>query len=342
MLILGIESTCDETGVAVVENGTKIFSNFIASSVVKLAKYGGVVPEVVARDQVKFIIPLIEKSLEGIDRGKIDAIAVSSGPGLVGSLLIGVETAKTLATAWRKPLIPVNHLKGHIYANWLKVDSSQFTVKQNNKKPKFPLVALIVSGGHTDLVLMKNHGDFKILGSTLDDAAGEAFDKVARVLGLGYPGGPEIEKLAKQFTVDGSQLIVKFPRSMLNSDDFNFSFSGIKTAVANYVDSQSLIGNRKEEIAYEFQEAICDVLISKTICAAKKFNASSVVVGGGVSANTRLRSQLTARCLPLEIPIFFPSKILSVDNGAMIASAAFFERKYVDPKRLTVDPLLHF
>ncbi len=230
MLILGIESTCDETGVAVVEDGVKIRSNFIASSVAKLAKYGGVVPEVVARDQVKFIVPLIGEALSAIDKDKIDAIAVSSGPGLIGSLLIGVETAKTLAAVWKKPLIPVNHLKGHIYSNWLESNSKHeigsFESKaRNSKKPQFPLVALIASGGHTDLVLMNDYGDFKLLGSTLDDAAGEAFDKVARVLGLGFPGGPEIERIALRFA-QGKQnkrnSDFTLPRSMINSDDFNF------------------------------------------------------------------------------------------------------------------------
>ncbi len=379
MLILGIESTCDETGVAVVEDGVKVMTNFIASSVAKLAKYGGVVPEVVARDQVRFIIPLIDESLIGIGIEAINAIAVSYGPGLIGSLLVGVETAKTLATVWDKPLIPVNHLKGHIYANWLAVDNSpirqaqgkQFKEKKSQKSiakqvPTFPLVALVVSGGHTDLVLMKGHGDFKLLGSTLDDAAGEAFDKVARILGLGYPGGPEIDKMAKQFTVNSSsflrqdkQLSVKFPRPMINSQNFNFSFSGIKTSVANLVNKQSLrsssfdklrteglsssfMVHSREQIAFEFQEAVCDVLVSKTLSAAKKFEARSIVVGGGVAANSRLREQLTLQSRILDVDIFFPPKNLSVDNGAMIAAAAFFNQTFIDPIKISANPNLHF
>ncbi len=350
MLILGIESTCDETGVAVVEDGVKIRSNFIASSVSKLAKYGGVVPEVVARDQVKFIIPLIEEALSGIDRDKIDAIAVSYGPGLVGSLLIGVETAKTLAVAWKKPLIPVNHLKAHIYSNWLDSNSmheiGSFESKaRNSKKPQFPLVALIVSGGHTDLVLMKDHGDFKLLGSTLDDAAGEAFDKVARVLGLGFPGGPEIEQLALRFAQGkpiSKKSALSLPRSMMNSNDFNFSFSGIKTAVANFVHGSQLTIHGKSVIAFEFQEAVCDVLVSKTIRAAKKFVANSIVVGGGVSANSRLREMLIEKSTTFDVNVFFPPKNLSVDNGAMIAAAAFFEKKFSDPLKTVANPLLHF
>lgn len=342
MLILGIESTCDETGVAVVEDGVKIKSNFIASSVSKLAQYGGIVPEVVARDQVKVIIPLIEKSLNIIGKAKIDAIAISSGPGLIGSLLVGVETAKTLSIAWHKPLIHVNHLKGHIYSNWLTMDSLQLTVKDKMGTPKFPLIALIVSGGHTDLVLMKNHGNFKLLGSTLDDAAGEAFDKVARLLGLGFPGGPEIEKMAKKFKVHSSQSMVKFPRSMINSEDFNFSFSGIKTAVLNTINNKSIKAEGYSSVAFEFQEAVSDVLVTKTINAAKIIGAKSIIVGGGVSANERLRSLLTVHGSQMKIPVFFPPKFLSVDNGAMIAAAAFFENEFADPLKLTADPSLHF
>ena len=259
MKILGIETTCDETGAAVVKDGRKLLSNVVSSSVDLQKKYGGVVPEVAAREQIKVIIPVIEEALikasqilnskheilnksqkskiQNWAKKNIDAIAISHGPGLIGSLLIGVETAKSLALAWEKPLIGVNHLVGHIYANWISLDN----------KPKFPLIALIVSGGHTDLILMRKHGDFKLIGTTLDDSAGEAFDKVARLLGLGYPGGPEIERVARQLTVDGSQLTVKLPRPMIGSGDFNFSFSGLKTAVVNLVHSDEAIVHSKEK-----------------------------------------------------------------------------------------------
>ena len=285
--------------------------------------------------------------MSGICFNTIDAIAVSFGPGLVGSLLVGVETAKALAYALGKPLIAVNHLEGHIYSNWLESNSKS---EIRNPKPKFPLIGLIVSGGHTDLILMRRHGDFKLLGSTLDDACGEAFDKVAKFLGLGYPGGPEIERVAQQFTVHSSQFTVNLPRPMIGSSDFNFSFSGLKTAVVNEVKRQTTLrkfsaqanDKRREEIAYEFQKAVCDVLISKTVRAAKKYRVKSIAVGGGVAANNRLRSQLTVHSSEIGIPVYFPEKKFSVDNGAMIAAAAFYKNKTVDPLKLFADSNLHF
>ncbi len=328
MLILGIESTCDETSASVVEDGKKILSNVVASSALMHQKYGGIVPEVAAREQIKVIIPTIEECINksGIEWKDIDAIAIAYGPGLVGSLLIGTETARTLAVVWDKPLIGVNHLVGHIYANWI----------ERNDYPQFPLIALVVSGGHTDLILMKDHGKFKWLGGTRDDSAGEAFDKVARILGLGYPGGPEIERVARQSEKSGP---FKFPRPMVGSGDFDFSFSGIKTAVVNQVK-----GNRfdKSLIAYEFQEAVIDVLTKKTFKAAKKFGAKSIVIGGGVAANSGLRERMSVLSKQYEIEIFAPDKSLSIDNGAMIAAAAFFERNFVDPLTLRADPGLHF
>ena len=383
MKILGLETTCDETGAAVVEgelgskHGVKLLSNVVATSAELQKKYGGVVPEVAAREQVRVIMPIITEAifnasetlnskLENLNklqnpqiskwvRENIDAIAVAHGPGLIGSLLIGVETAKTLALAWEKPLIAVNHLVGHIYANWLNqdVDRGSYIVHREKKrpherltmndKPAFPLVALIVSGGHTDLVLMKKHGDYKLLGSTLDDAAGEAFDKVAKVLGLGYPGGPEIERKARQGTRDRGQGTLNFPRPLINSNDFNFSFSGLKTAVVNR--AQELESKRvidKAEIAFEFQQAVVDVLVTKTIRAAQKFGVKSIVVGGGVAANNSLRSQLTVYSSRIGVPVFFPERALSVDNGAMIAAAAFYNFKKIDPLKLSADPSLHF
>ena len=375
MIILGIETTCDETSAAVVEDEYKVLSNVVASSADLYKKYGGVVPEVAAREQVRVIIPVIEEAQRQIRQahckqaqGKlqdVDAIAVAYGPGLVGSLLVGVETVKTLALVLNKPLIPVNHLIGHVYANWLTVhssqNSSQFTVdssqtKQNSEAtvnreqrtvnfPRFPLIALIVSGGHTDLILMTDHGKYKWLGGTRDDAAGEAFDKVARVLGLGYPGGPEIERVARQFTVDSSQSTVKLPRPMISSNNFDFSFSGLKTAVVNLVRSSEFIDHRHEkiaEVAAEFQRAIVDVLVTKTIAAAKKFGVKSIVVGGGVAANLELRGQLLEVSKNLRTPVYFPPVELCVDNGAMIAAAAFYNFKPIPPQKLQADPGLYF
>src|SRR3990167_2931683 len=358
MKILGIETTCDETGAAVVKDGRLVLSNITASSANLHEKYGGVVPEVAAREQIKVIIPVIEEALikasqilnskheilnksqkskiQNWAKKNIDAIAISHGPGLIGSLLIGVETAKSLALAWEKPLIGVNHLVGHIYANWISLDN----------KPKFPLIALIVSGGHTDLILMRKHGDFKLIGTTLDDSAGEAFDKVARLLGLGYPGGPEIERLASQIRSTKSEIRnIKLPRPMIASKDFNFSFSGLKTAVVNLVHSDEAIVHSKQKksaVADEFQKAVVDVLVKKTIDAAQKFDCNSIVVGGGVAANTLLRSQMADAATRISRKVFFPSKTLSVDNGAMIAAAAFFVNKKIDPLELQADPGLHF
>lgn len=343
MIILGIESTCDETSIGVVENGRKTLSSQTASSLSMHRKYGGVVPEVAAREQLRVIIPLLSAVQDDLEETNlklrdIDEIAVAYGPGLVGSLLIGVETAKTLALSFNKPLIGVNHLIGHMYANWLAPKSK---VKgQRSKAPTFPLVALIVSGGHTDLILMTNHDKVRWLGGTLDDAAGEVFDKVARELGLGYPGGPEIERVARSHKSKVAS--VKFPRPKLNDQDFDFSFSGLKTAVVNIVGSSGFIVRRSAELSYEFQEAIVDVLVAKTIKAARKFGVKSIVVGGGVAANSELRRRMMVDGEKNNIEVHFPTKDLSVDNGAMIAAAAFYQKNFVDSLKLQADPCLHF
>lgn len=333
MIILGIETTCDETGVGIVRDGHEVLTSVVATSAKMHEKYGGVVPEVAAREQMKMIIPAIEEAFQQAQCKipEIDAIAVAQGPGLVGSLLVGVETAKVLALVWNKPLIAVNHLVGHVYANWLAPISM-------SNEPSFPLVALIVSGGHTDLLLMSNHDEFKWLGGTRDDAAGEVFDKVARVLGLGYPGGPEIEKAASQNQSVKSSF--KFPRPMINSGNFDFSFSGLKAAVANTVNSLQLTVNSKAEIAYEFQEAVVEVLVSKAIRAAKKFKVRSIIIGGGVAANAKLRQQIIRSAKDLKV--YFPEKSMAVDNGAMIAAAAFYQRNLVNPISLQADPGLYF
>ena len=333
MNILGIESTCDETGAAIVKNGRKILSNIVASSVNLHKKYGGVVPEVAAREQVRVIIPVLKEALKkaNISASQIDAIACAYGPGLIGSLLIGTETAKTLAVAWNKPLIPVNHLLAHVYANWLGSDS---------KLPEMPLIALIVSGGHTDLILMKNHGKFQFLGGTRDDAAGEAFDKVARILGLPYPGGPEIEKLARNYNFKQNKFNLPLP--MAWGDNFDFSFSGIKTAVFNLSKKFSLANEDKAEIAYKFQDAVCRVLVKKTQKAASKYKVLSIIVGGGVAANSELRRRMSNFRKNGELNVFFPEKELSIDNGVMIATCAYYLPKKVPPFFLKADPSLHF
>lgn len=342
MNILGIETTCDETGIAVVQNGTKILSNVVASSQNLHQKYGGIVPEVASREQLKVIIPALKESLSTseLEINNIDAVAVANGPGLIGSLLTGVETAKILAYAWNKPLIPVNHLIGHIYANWLEqttaVDGRQSTID-------FPAIALIVSGGHTDLIFMKDHQKYKWLGGTLDDAAGEAFDKIAKLLGLGYPGGPEIEKAASQRSdVKGQMSDIKFPRPMINSKNFDFSFSGLKTAVVNKVSQMSNVKRQRSAIAAEFQNAICDVLVKKSLRAAEKYNAKVIIIGGGVAANSQLRKSFQEIATKNNLKIFFPLKNLSIDNGAMIASAANYNFNPQPIEKVNANPSLYF
>lgn len=330
MLILGIETTCDETAVGIVEDGRKVLSNVVASSAQLFEKYGGIVPEVAAREQTRLIVPVIAEALRlaGVNISKVNAISVANGPGLIGSLLVGVEAAKTLALALDIPLIAVNHLIGHVYANWLFENA-----------PDFPVVALIVSGGHTDLIYMENFKKYYFLGGTRDDAAGEVFDKVARVLGLGYPGGPEIEKLAKEWT--GAESGLSFPRPMIDSTDFDFSFSGLKTAVVNEVVRKKVQRKDAIRIAFEFQNSVVDVLVKKTLKAAKKKGAKSIVVGGGVAANSYLRKRMKEK-VSGAFKVFFPEKSYSVDNGAMIAAASYFVNQTVDPLKLQANPSLHF
>lgn len=331
MKILGIETSCDETGVAVVKDGQKILSNVISTSVELHKKYGGVVPEIAAREQVKVIIPAIQEALNGANLNweNIDAIGVTIGPGLVGSLLVGTETAKSLGFVYKKPVIPVNHLVGHVYSNFLDA----------KEKIQFPALCLIVSGGHTDLVLMAGHEKFKWLGGTRDDAAGEAFDKVARVLGLGYPGGPEIERHAQNFKLKISNF--KLPRPMIDTNDFDFSFSGLKTAVVN------LVSNEKKplsvpDVAASFQQAITDVLVTKTIKAAQKYKIKQILLGGGVAANLALRSKLSDYGKKIRVAVRFPPIELCIDNGAMVASTAFYNFKPESPEKIQAEPGLYF
>jgi len=341
MIILGIETSCDETSAAIIKANkktgrVKLLSNIIASSLTLHAKTGGIIPEVAAREQVKFIIPVIKKALEVLKDPKreIDAIAITVGPGLIGSLLVGVETAKTISYVWKKPIIPINHLFGHIYANFVSEIN-------NSAVPEFPAIALIVSGGHTDLVLLKNHKDTLWLGGTRDDAAGEAFDKTGRLLNLPYPGGLEIEKMAKGIKQD----LYNFPRPLIDSNDFDFSFSGLKTAVLREVQKTGKIDGRIiKNISYSLQEAIFDVLINKTLKAAAKYNAKSILLGGGVAANQTLRKrfEFEIRNLKLEIPFFVPEKWLCTDNAGMIAAAGFYNYEEIPWNKITANPELYF
>ena len=323
-LILAVESSCDETGIAVVEDGRRIHSNVVASQVAMHAAAGGIVPEVAARAHLRWIVPVLDEAWDaaGVTWDDIDAVAVTEGPGLAGSLLVGINFAKTLAYVHAKPLIPVNHLEGHLYAAWLADETREVA------EPVFPLVALIVSGGHTFLVEMRDHLQYRLLGETVDDAAGEAFDKVGRLLGLPYPGGPEIMKAAATAT----HRDVVFPRAWLG-DTFDFSFSGLKTAarrtiatetdgVGTSIGEATLAPDRVAELSYGFQESVIDVLVTKTLRAARAAGARSVVLGGGVAANRVLRDRLAAGAAAAGIPLVVPRPSLCTDNGAMIGAAA--------------------
>ena len=308
MKLLGIETSCDETAAAVVEDGRRILSNVIASQVSIHTRFGGIVPEVASRQHLLSTIPVIHEAMTQAQAhwSDLDAIAVTIGPGLAGSLLVGVNIAKAIALARGLPLLGINHLEGHIYANWLEGGA-----------PDFPAICLIVSGGHTDLLMMTGHGEYQLLGRTRDDAAGEAFDKVARILGLGYPGGPAIEKA----TVEGNSSRHRLPRAWLRGSD-DFSFSGLKTAVLR------LVAERKDlsaaDIAASFQEAVADVLVTKTVAAAKRLSASQIMLGGGVASNHLLRQMMAGRS---PIPVLIPSPILCTDNAAMVASCGYFHLK---------------
>ena len=335
MIILGIETSCDETGAAVLTNNDgriTILSNIVASSANLQSKYGGVIPEQAAREQIKSIIPVIQEALSQAFPNYtlnakpytlIDAIAVTYGPGLIGSLLVGVETAKSLSVIWGKPLIPINHLLGHFYANWI-----------TPQQPSFPCIGLLVSGGHTDLVLFTDHGKYQYLGGTRDDAAGECFDKCARLLGLSYPGGPEISKLAEK----GDANAFSLPRPMMGSKDFDFSFSGLKTAVSHEVKE----GVNKFDLSASIEAAIIDVLVEKTVTAVQKYKVEQVMIAGGVAANQKLVRKLqdTITKLQTKIKLHVPPPSLCTDNGAMIAATAFFTNPTKDPLKIEANPNL--
>ncbi len=335
-IILGIETSCDETATAVLLNNGKsitLLSNIVASSADLQSKYGGIIPEQAAREQVKSIIPVITEALEKakIQPEDLDAIAVTQGPGLIGSLLVGVETAKTLSLIWNKPLIPINHLIGHFYANWITTGPT--------KIPTFPCLGLLVSGGHSDLVLFQSHGKFKYLGGTRDDASGECFDKCARLLGLPYPGGPQISKLAK----DGNPKAFKLPRPLWDSDDLDFSFSGLKTAVSNLIKTLDLSNQQTlKDLCASIEQAIIDSLIKKVIKAIQTYPVEQVIVAGGVAANPKLTIELKRQTEGMNPKIFIhiPPPNLCTDNGAMIAAAAFFEKETKNPEKLEANPNL--
>ena len=339
--ILGIETSCDETAVAVVVNGRRVEANVIASQTDLHERYGGVVPEQASRAHLKAIVPALEATRDEAHAAwsDLDAIAVTHGPGLAGALLVGVNAAKGLALATGKPLLGINHLEGHVYANWLEAGLGQ-------TEPTFPLVALIVSGGHSDVVLMRGHGDYARLGRTIDDAAGEAFDKVARMLGLGFPGGPFIERAAG----GGDPERFRLPRAWLDRDRYDFSFSGLKTAVLHEVRALGADLDRMSpeeragrlpvtDLAASFQEAVVDVLSAKVVHAARAFGARLVALGGGVAANRTLLARVQERS---PVPVVCPPPRLCTDNGAMIAAAGFFRFEAGERSGLDLDAVPTF
>ena len=329
MIVLGIETSCDETGVAVVGAGG-VLSNVVSSQIDLHARFGGVVPEIASRAHVTMITPAIAQALDDAEvrPGDLDGVAVTVGPGLVGALLVGVAAAKAYAATMGIPLIGVNHLEGHIESAFLEAPDLE---------P--PIVALIVSGGHTMIAVMREHGSFEIVGETIDDAAGEAFDKIARFMGLGFPGGPAIDRLARA----GDAAAVRFPRSMMDQG-FDFSFSGLKTAVIRWMRERDARGESIDaaDVAASFQEAVVDVMVAKTVRAARDLGITNVVLAGGVGANSRLRERLRASGEGAGLRVVIPSVSLCTDNGAMIAAAGIrrLERGERTPPDIGADPSL--
>jgi N6-L-threonylcarbamoyladenine synthase len=306
-VILALETSCDETAASVVMGGNDVLSSIVSSQIEIHARFGGVVPEVASRAHMEALIPVMQSAITeaGILPSRIDAVAATAGPGLIGALLVGVSAAKSLALVWDKPFVGVNHLEAHLYAGLL-----------DDPTLEFPLVVLLVSGGHTMIIEMRGHGDYTVLGRTIDDAAGEAYDKVARYLDLGYPGGPVIDRIASQ----GNAEAVDFPRAM-EHDGLNVSFSGLKTSVINYVKKNPDVAN--VDVAASFQAAVVDVLCTKTIRAAQQIGAKGIVLGGGVSANSLLRAQMSERGAAAGFKVALPSRAMCTDNAAMIAAAAW-------------------
>jgi N6-L-threonylcarbamoyladenine synthase len=336
MRTLGIETSCDETSVAVIDKG-RVLSNVVSSSVELHKRYGGVVPEIASRYHVEYILEVLEEALEESGKGleSIDLVAVTNGPGLVGALLIGLSLAKSISYSMGTPIIGVNHILAHLYSSFLSRD-----------KPRFPFIGLVVSGGHTSLFRCDDFDKQKFLGQTQDDAVGEAYDKVAKILGLGYPGGPEIEKCARR---SKGKNTISFPRSYMGKDSLDFSFSGIKTAVLYYVRGkgpgargQELNRGSVADICYAFQEAVLDVVADKACLAAQKSNLKTIVVGGGVTANSRLREKLSERAAFFGIKVYFPEFEYSLDNAAMIGllGEKLYKKGHRSDLYLTVEPNL--
>ncbi len=316
VIILGIETSCDETAAAIVKNGREVLSNIVNSQIAIHQQFGGVVPEVASRKHIENIAAVVNSAFQeaGLSHRDIDAVAVTNMPGLIGALLVGLSFAKAFAYGLRLPLITVNHLHGHIYANFLEHDNIVF-----------PAVCLVVSGGHTSLLYMKGIGDYELIGSTKDDAAGEAFDKVARFLGLGYPGGPAVERAARQ----GQAGLYHLPRVFLDRNDYEFSFSGLKTATMNlWRKIEKTEGNKPGDIAAEFQAALVDVLVEKTMRAAEAYKVKTIMMAGGVAANKFLRENMTKMCKQGDYNLYYPSLALCTDNAAMIAGKAYHD--YID------------
>jgi len=317
-VVLAVETSCDETAAALVMGGNDVLSSVVSSQIDIHARFGGVVPEVASRAHLESIVPVVRRAFDeaGIAPSRVDAVAATAGPGLIGALLVGVSAAKSLALSWDRPFIGVNHLEAHLYAGLL-----------DDPGLEFPLVVLLVSGGHTMIVEMRGHGDYRILGRTIDDAAGEAYDKVARFLDLGYPGGPVIDRVS----ADGDPDAIPFPRAMMN-DGLDFSFSGLKTAVVNHARRNP--GARSVDIAASFQAAVVDVLCAKTLRAAAQSGARGVVLGGGVAANSLLRSEMQRRGSEAGVRVALPSRAMCTDNAAMIAAAAWHRLRSDGPMDL--------
>ena len=314
ILILGLESSCDETAAAVIKNGRTVLSNVISSQIDIHKEYGGVVPEIASRKHIERINTVIEEALKeaGVGLKDLDAIGVTYGPGLVGALLVGVAEAKAICFAADIPLVGVHHIEGHVSANYIE-----------NKDLEPPFLCLIVSGGHTHLVVVKDYGEFEILGRTRDDAAGEAFDKVARAIGLGYPGGPKIDKLSKERNPDA----ITFPKTKIEDAPYDFSFSGLKSAVLNYINKAKMMNEEfnPADLAASFQKNVVDTLTEKTIHAAKELHINKVAIAGGVASNSTLRNSMEEACRKEGLRFYHPSPIFCTDNGAMIGVAAYYE-----------------
>ncbi|MEG2348887.1 MAG: tRNA (adenosine(37)-N6)-threonylcarbamoyltransferase complex transferase subunit TsaD [Hungatella sp.] len=322
--ILAIESSCDETAASVVKNGRQVLSNVISSQIALHTLYGGVVPEIASRKHIEKINQVIEEALKEakMTLEEMTAIGVTYGPGLVGALLVGVAEAKAIAYAAKKPLVGVHHIEGHVSANF---------IEHPDLEP--PFVCLIVSGGHTHLVIVKDYGEFEIIGRTRDDAAGEAFDKVARAVGLGYPGGPKVDKAAR----DGNPSAIKFPRAKIDGSPYDFSFSGLKSAVLNYINHAQMMGEEicVPDLAASFQNAVVDALVTRAVAAAKEYGYDKLAIAGGVASNSALRASLKEACDKEHLQFYYPSPIFCTDNAAMIGVAAYYE--YINGMRSSWD-----